>query len=409
MRIIVWGINYAPEFTGIAPHSVALCEFLHARGHDVEMVSTFSYYPTWRKLPEDEGKLYRTDIVNGVPVHRCWHFVPERVSAVKRIIHEATFIKTSFLRLLALQRPDVFVVVSPPLALGAAAWLMGRLKKAPFVFHVQDLQPDAALKLGMLKQGWFTRALLWLEAFAYAKAARVSSITRGMLDVFRSKGVPEEKLVYFPNAIALRDAPPPPPRGRFRERNGFAADEFIAVYAGNLGVKQGLDVLIEAARRVTDRRIRIVICGAGAQRDVLAARVRELGLPNVTMLPLQEGEDYRSLLADVDVCFITQQAGAGNSFFPSKLLGLLAQGKPVIIVADRESELARSVGEGGYGFSLPPGQPAELASALDALAADPQRLAQYSAAGQQYVQQWEKTAVMENFEGELTRLALETQ
>jgi colanic acid biosynthesis glycosyl transferase WcaI len=405
MRVVIWGINYAPEFTGIAPHSVALCEFLHERGHDVEMVSTFSYYPTWRKLPEDEGKLYRTDVINGVGVHRCWHFVPERVSALKRIVHEASFISTSFLRMLVLPRPDVFVVVSPPLALGAAAWAMSRLKRAPFVFHVQDLQPDAALKLGMLKQGWFTSALLWLEAFAYAKAARVSSITRGMLDVFRSKGVPEEKLVYFPNAIALRDAPPPPRRGAFRERNGFPAEQFIAVYAGNLGVKQGLDVLIEAARLVTDKRVRIVICGAGAQRDVLGARVRELGLPNVSMLPLQEGEDYRALLADVDVCFITQQAGAGNSFFPSKLLGLLAQGKPVIIVADAESELARSVGEGQYGFSLAPGQPAELARALDALAADPQRLAAYSTAGQQYVQQWEKSAVMENFERELVRLA----
>lgn len=409
MRIIVWGINYAPEFTGIAPHSVALCEFLHARGHDVQMVSTFSYYPTWRKLAEDEGKLYRTDVINGVPVHRCWHFVPERVSALKRIIHEATFITTSFLRMLALPGPDVFVVVSPPLALGLAAWKISWVKHAPFVFHVQDLQPDAALKLGMLKRGWFTRALLWLEAFAYAKAARVSSITRGMLDVFRSKGVPEEKLVYFPNAIALRDAPPPPRRGLFRERNGFGADEFIAVYAGNLGVKQGLDVLIEAARLVTNKSVRIVICGAGAQRDVLAARVRELGLPNVAMLPLQEGEDYRSLLADVDVCFITQQAGAGNSFFPSKLLGLLAQGKPVIIVADPESELARSVREGRYGVSLAPGQPAELARILDSFAADPQRLAAFSAAGIEYVQQWEKTAVMENFERELVRLAIESQ
>ena len=409
MRIVVWGINYAPEFTGIAPHSVALCEFLHARGHDVEMVTTFSYYPTWRKLPEDEGKLYRTDSINGVPVHRCWHYVPERVSALKRIVHEATFITTSLLRMLALPRPDVLAVVSPPLALGAAAWAMSSLKQTPFVFHVQDLQPDAALKLGMLKQGWFTRALLWLEAFAYAKAARVSSITRGMLDVFRSKNVPEEKLVYFPNAIALHDVPPPPARGAFRARNGFGADEFVAVYAGNLGVKQGLDVLIEAARLVTDKQVRIVVCGAGAQRDVLQARVTALGLPNVTMLPLQEGEAYRSLLADVDVCFITQQAGAGNSFFPSKLLGLLAQGKPVIIVADPESELARSVGEGQYGFSLPPGQPAELARALDALAADPQRLASYSAAGQLYVQQWEKTSVMADFERELKRLATESQ
>ena len=99
MRVIVWGINYAPEFTGIAPHNVALCEFLHARGHDVEMVTTFSYYPTWRKRPEDRGQLFRTDVINGVPVHRCWHFVPEQVSAVKRILHEASFILTSTLQI----------------------------------------------------------------------------------------------------------------------------------------------------------------------------------------------------------------------------------------------------------------------------------------------------------------------
>src|SRR3954470_24825957 len=134
MRVIVWGINYAPEFTGIAPHNVALCEFLRARGDDVEMVTTFSYYPTWRKLPKDRGKLYRTDLINGVPVHRCWHFVPERVSAIKRILHEATFIFTSTLRALALAKPDVFVAVSPPLLLGAAAWFVGLIKGAPFVF-----------------------------------------------------------------------------------------------------------------------------------------------------------------------------------------------------------------------------------------------------------------------------------
>src|SRR3954468_7651368 len=108
MRVVVWGINYAPEFTGISPHNVALCEFLFAQGHDVEMVTTFSYYPTWEKRPEDHGRLYRTDIVHGVPVHRCWHFVPRRVSALKRIFHEASFIVTSTLRVLFLPQPDIF-------------------------------------------------------------------------------------------------------------------------------------------------------------------------------------------------------------------------------------------------------------------------------------------------------------
>jgi colanic acid biosynthesis glycosyl transferase WcaI len=397
MRIIVWGINYAPEFTGIAPHSLALCEFLLEQGHDVEMVSSFPYYPTWQKRAEDRGRLYRTDIVNGVPVHRCWHFVPARVSALKRIIHEGSFVFTSTLRALFLRSPDVFVVVSPPLLLGVAAWFVGKLKRAPFVFHVQDMQPDAAVGLGMLKQSWFTRALYGLEAFAYRHAARVSGITRGMLATFRSKGVAELKLIYFPNAISLKNDEPPPQRGEFRKRHGFAIDEFLAVYAGNLGVKQGLEVLLETAALLREQRIRFLICGDGAQREALAARAREMELPNFSMLPLQKGRDYRALLVDADVCFITQQAGAGNSFFPSKLLGLLAESKPVVTVAAPECELARSLEEGKFGVNVPPGQPAELAAVLDALAKDPQRMAKFGEAGRRYVEQFEKSRVMENF------------
>lgn len=404
MRVIVWGINYAPEFTGIAPHSVALCEFLNGLGHDVEMVTSFAYYPTWQKRPEDRGRLSRLDLINGVRVHRCWHFVPAKVSALKRILHEGSFVFTSTWRALTLPRPDVYVVVSPPLLLGVAAWFVGKLKGAPFVFHVQDMQPDAAVGLGMLKANWFTRCLYGLEAFAYRHAARVSSITRGMLKTFQEKGVPETKLIYFPNAIDLQSDTPAPERGEFRSRHGFAPDEFLAVYAGNLGVKQGLDVLLETAPLLRDRRIRLLICGDGAQREALAARAREMQLPNFSMLPLQAGGDYRALLVDADLCFITQQAGAGNSFFPSKLLGLLAEAKPVVTVAAPECELALSLGEGGFGVNVPPERAQELAELLDALAQDPPRLAEFGAAGRRYVEQFEKSRVLKNFADELQSL-----
>jgi colanic acid biosynthesis glycosyl transferase WcaI len=403
MRVVVWGINYAPEFTGIAPHSVALCEFLLQQGHDVEMVTSFPYYPTWQKRAEDRGRLYRTDIVNGVPVHRCWHFVPSRVSALKRILHEGSFVFTSTVRALFLPGPDVFVVVSPPLLLGVAGWLLSKLKRAPFVFHVQDMQPDAAVGLGMLKANWFTRALYGLEAFAYRHAARVSGITHGMLKTFRGKGVPDAKLVYFPNAIDLRTDKSPGQRGAFRRQHDFAEDEFLAVYAGNLGVKQGLEVLLDAAALLREQRIRFLICGDGAQREVLAARAREMNLPNFTMLPLQAGDGYRALLVDADVCFITQQAGAGNSFFPSKLLGLLAESKPVVTVAAPECELALSLQDGNFGVNVPPGHPRELAAVLEELAKDRRRLAEYGAAGRRYVQQFEKTRVFENFVSDLRR------
>jgi colanic acid biosynthesis glycosyl transferase WcaI len=405
MRVVAWGINYAPEFAGIAPHTVALCEFLRAEGHEVEVITSFAYYPTWRKAPEDRQRLYRTDFVNQVPVHRCWHFVPARVSALKRIWHEGSFVLTSALRALFLGKPDVYVIVSPPLLLGMTAWFVGKLKRAPFVFHVQDMQPDAAVGLGMLKPSWFTRALYGLESFAYRKAARVSGITHAMLKAFRAKGVPDAKLIYFPNTIDLKSGEPAPDRGEFRKRHGFAPDEFLAVYAGNLGVKQGLDVLLEAAPLLRNSRIRLVICGDGAQREALAARAREMKLPNLSLLPFESDRGYRALLADADACFITQQAGAGNSFFPSKLLGLLAASKPVVTVAAPECELTVSLVEGGFGVNVPPGRPRDLADALDALAKDPQRLAEYGLAGRRYVEQFEKNQVMQKFAHELKSLA----
>jgi colanic acid biosynthesis glycosyl transferase WcaI len=406
MRVVVWGINYAPEITGIAPHNVALCEFLRARGVDVEMVTTFAYYPVWRKRAQDRHLLFRDDVINGVPVHRCWHFVPARVSAWKRIIHEATFVVTSTLRVLSLQGPDVYVIASPPLLLGAAAWFASKIKRAPFVFHVQDLQPDAAVGLGMLQTGWFTRALYWLEAFAYKHATRVSGISGEILDAFRRKGVPEQKLILFPNGVTVPSDTEIPVGGRFRVKHGFVAGEFLAIYAGNLGVKQGLDILLDAAELLrAEKNIRIVIAGDGAARETLEKDMRSRNLTNVSMLPLQFGEDYKELLVDADVSLITQQSGSGNAFFPSKLLVTLAYASPVVTVADEESALARVVKAGGFGKNLPPGQPEELANTFRDLAQDRQLLRDRGQAGREYVKRFDHQRVLSDFVAQLESLA----
>ena len=407
MRVVVWGINYAPEITGIAPHNVALCEFLQRHGHDIEMVTTFSYYPAWRKRAEDRHKLFRTDRINGVHVHRCWHLVPRRVSAWKRILHEATFVLTSTMRIFLVPRPDVYVIVSPPLLLGAAGWLAATVKRAPFVFHVQDLQPDAAVGLGMLRTGLFTRALYGLEAFAYKHATRVSGISEEILDAFRRKGVPENKLILFPNAVALPAAVEIPGRGRFRARHHFSPNEFLAIYAGNLGVKQGLQILFDAAELLrSEKDIRIVLAGDGAARESLEQELRARDLTNLLMLPLQFGTDYKELLVDADVSLITQQSGSGNAFFPSKLLITLAYSSPVVTVADEESALARVVADGKFGRNIIPGKPDQLARTFRELARDRQQLRAWGEAGRVYVERFEQRRVLEKFVEQLESLGL---
>ena len=245
------------------------------------MVSTFQYYPAWKKRPEDKGKLYRTERVNGVTLHRCYHYVPSKVNSLKRILHEGSFVFTSFMRLLFLPAPDVYVVVSPPLLLGAAAWLLGLIKRRPYAFHVQDLQPDAAVGLGMLKPGLFIRMLYKLEAFAYRGASRVSGISDGMLEAYRRKNVPEEKIVFFPNWVNLDTAKPPLRLSGFEPSFmrdlGIDADAFPVVYSGNIGMKQGLEILVEAAAaleaRGNPKKVRILIAGEALMVTASAARV----------------------------------------------------------------------------------------------------------------------------------------
>lgn len=414
MRIVVWGINYWPEPTGIAPFNAGMCEWLAERGHHVEMVSTFSYYPAWKKLPEDRGQLYRTDHRANVTVRRCWHYVPAKVTSLKRIVHEASFITTSFLRMLTLRKPDVLVVVSPPLPLGVPAWIISRLWRRPYVFHVQDLQPDAAVGLGMLKPGAFTKVLYALERLAYRKAARVSGISDGMLAAYRGKGLPESKIVFFPNWISDRDRPVPSPddlaaaRAGFCAHNGLDAARRLLVYSGNIGMKQGLGVLLDAATAAgaDSGQSQWVVAGDGAGKTALVDEAARRALTSIKFLPLQPDDRFNEMMIATDVCVITQQKGTGQFFFPSKLLTALTYAKPILAVADADSELARAVNDGGFGLVAPPDDASAVAQAAARMAAaDAAQLRHWGENGRRWVGRFRRSAVLGEFESLLQSLA----
>jgi colanic acid biosynthesis glycosyl transferase WcaI len=256
----------------------------------------------------------------------------------------------------------------------------------------------------MVKNQFVIKCLYRLEAFAYARASRVSGISSGMISAFSKKNVPREKQIYFPNGVHIIDRRYWPAKGTFRKAKGIKDDDFLVVYSGNMGVKQGLEILIEAARIVKNPRVHFLFCGEGNQRESLEALVRKYNLPNITMLPLQPSAQHRELLNDADVCVITQQAGAGGSFFPSKLLMTLAFAKPVLTVADETSELARASVVGKFGINVHPGHPDALASAIETMANSPGKLAEFGASGFQFVEQFRFSTVLSAFEQELLKL-----
>lgn len=403
MKITIWGINYAPEPTGIGPYNADLCDYLHGRGHTVRMVTGFPYYPEWRKGARDRWRLFHSEKRAGVEVHRCWHYVPRAPSAWRRMVHEATFISSSFLRLFFTPRPDLLLVISPPLLLGPAAWAMGLIKRCPFHFHIQDMQPDAAICLGLLKPGPLTRFLYSIERFTCRQASRVSGITQGMLTLLSAKGVPPSRQYLFPNWIISR--PPkeearPPAAGSFREATGIPPDHFLVVYSGNLGKKQGLDIILDAAKTLTTARspgkICLVIAGEGAAKDELRKRIAAENLP-VHLLPLQPEPMFQAMLRDADLCLVTQQAGSGSLFFPSKVITLLSAGCPLLTVADKESELATAVQEGKFGRNVLPGDQAGLVAAITHFATHPRDREPLAAAGRNWVHQFSRETVLGAF------------
>jgi colanic acid biosynthesis glycosyl transferase WcaI len=369
LRIITWGINYLPEKVGIAPCNAALCEFLAEAGHEVTMLTSFPYYPAWHKEAEDANRLFASGEINGVRVERCWHYVPRPVNTWERVLHELSFVVTSFFRSLFLSKPDLLIVVSPPLLLGVAARVLCWLRGSRYIVHIQDLQPDAAIQLGMIGSRRLITLLKFLESAAYGGASRISAISDGMLDLLQNRGVPTEKLVYLPNGTRPAQAVN---KGKFREMNGFDPDNFLIVYSGNIGVKQGLSKLIEAAEELRDTSIQFIICGDGAERERLVDSARELG--NVHFKALLEEREYQEMLADADLLVISQVSAAGSVFFPSKFVSSCSAGRPVLAICDPGSELANVVQAHRCGVVVPPDGVPAIAEALRALVKEPKQL-----------------------------------
>jgi len=406
MRIHIIGINYWPEMTGIAVFSTGRAEHLAAAGHQVTMCAAVPYYPQWRVPEGYRGLKFRREERAGVTILRCPLYVPAAVNPIRRVLHEASFIVSSFVRSLFCRRPDLLFVVSPPLGLAVAAVILSRLWRVPYVFHVADLQPDTALDLGMVKPGRFARLLYAVERLAYRHAAIVSTLTEPMQARIVAKGIAPEKVLLFadwsdPRLFAL-DAGQ---AGAIRRELGLG-DAFLVLHAGNMGVKQGLDVVLDAAQQTrSNPGIVYLLVGDGAMRPHLEARARDLGLDNVRIVPLLEHERFLQLLAAADVTLVTQQATVADVVFPSKVLTLLSAGKPVLASVTGGSAVANVVAGAGAGMIVTPEDGGALASAIEALRADPARRAAMSAAGRAFASEhWERTRTLGYLSDTLARL-----
>jgi colanic acid biosynthesis glycosyl transferase WcaI len=330
---------------------------------------------------------------NGVRILRSYAYIPRRVTSAKRVLHEASFVFSSLLRALFRSRPDVLLVVSPPLGLAANAVLLSRMWGIPYVFDVEDLQPDAAAELGMLPKPILS-AMYKVERMAYRNASLVSTLTTGMKRRIIEKGVSEDKTALFePRSDASLATIAAKEGNAFRARH-LLEDKLVVSHSGNMGVKQGLGVILDAAALSRDdESIVFVIVGDGAVRGRIQARAQELSLSNVIFLPLLDSNEFKEFLSASDICLVTQQKTVSDMVFPSKTVTYLAAGCPVIASVNRNSEVARTIEESQAGLVVEPENPQALLSAIRELGCGDLKL--YGANAREYAfRRWSSERVL---------------
>jgi colanic acid biosynthesis glycosyl transferase WcaI len=341
MKILLYGINYAPELTGIGKYTGELAPWLASVGQEVQVVTAPPYYPEWSVRSGFSGWRYSSVVEDGVKVTRCPLYVPKRVSALKRILHLCSFSFSSLFPVMAklVWKPDLIVLVVPTLFCSLQALLLSKLTGAQVVIHIQDYEVDAMFGL-MAKQGRFGSIAFKVERWLLNRFDWVSTISPGMIRRARSKGVEETKLMLFPNWSELDRFQGVSPDRAYLQSLGVAEGKRVVLYSGNLGEKQGLEDVLEAAKRLRDQSdLQFLIVGEGAAKSRLVATAQQMQLDNVIFAPLQPYEDLPRLLASADCHLVVQKRGAADAVLPSKLTNILAVGGNAVITADPDTSL----------------------------------------------------------------------
>jgi colanic acid biosynthesis glycosyl transferase WcaI len=414
LRILIYGLNYSPELTGIGKYTGEMAAWLAERGHEVRVVTAPPYYPAWRIREDYRGARYRTERVPGEPVvYRTPLYVPERPTGIKRIVHLVSFMLGSLPVMLReiFWQPEVVFTVEPTFFCAPLTLFVGKGAGAVCWLHVQDFEVDAAFELGLLPaQGPIHDAALRIEKFFTFAFDRVSGISSRMVDRARAKGIPANRAVLFPNWVdvdAIYPLDPDANRANIIRRE-LASDvpnikgKVILLYSGNMGAKQGLELLSPLAETFADDpRVHFLFCGDGAFRRRLEELVAHR--PNVTMLPLQPPDRLNDLLNAADIHLLPQRASAADLVMPSRLSAMLSSGRPVIATAHAGTQVATVVE--GRGLAVPAEDAGALRTAVLRLVEDKElRLNMGRAAREYAVKHLGKQNVLEQFESDLKAL-----
>lgn len=376
-RILLISYNFYPELTGIGKYNGEMVEWLVRYGYDCTVLTAYPYYPHWKVQESYRSKRYWyfsetphiPEAKGRLTVHRCPLYVPARPSGFNRMLLEITFFISAFVRMLGLcagRRYDFVMTVAPAFHVGLLGLFYKFLRGTKLIYHIQDLQIEAARDLKMITSTRLIHMMFFLEKQILLHADVTSTISDGMLNKVRQKG--PHTTALFPNWTNTSHLYPIEDRRSIKRQFGFNETDKIILYSGAIGEKQGLEAILHSARchrHHDEESLRFVICGNGPYRHKLEETARKLDLKNVLFLPLQPPGRFNHFLNAADIHLVIQKAGTSDLVMPSKLGGILAVGGLVLITANRGTSLHDLIRKHEMGYLIDTDDQDALNEAVD--------------------------------------------
>ncbi len=389
--------HFAPDLapTGVVMTSIAT-ELVNL-GNRLHVVTSLPWYQHHALEPGWDGQYVRTERTEWGAVTRVHPFPTDKRNIPARALAFGGFTALAAAMAAATRRrPDVVLAMSPPLTLGPAGWMVGALRRVPLVFNIQDVFPDVAVELGLLKGDKVIAAARRLERFSYRRADAVTVLSDDLADNVREKlrhgrsGAAADreaaKVHVIPNFVDTQRISASERENGYRSEYGLTGKK-VVMYAGNVGLSQALDLVLDAAVALAhEPDVVFVINGGGAARPDLERQARGMG--NVRFIDMQPADRLPEVLAAGDIHVVPLKAGLARSSVPSKLYSILAAGRPVVASVDVGTEVSRTVAGAGAGISVGPGDSEAFTKAIRRLLDAPEEAHAMGASGRRFVESW---------------------
>lgn len=359
-KLLLISYNFSPEPTGIGKYNGEMIAWFVDHGYDCTVITSYPYYPYWKVQEPYFSKRFgytversqSADSEGKLTVIRCPQYVPRKPSGLKRVLLEISFFLSAALPLIGLlfrKKFNYVVTISPSFQNGLLGVFYKSLKKAKLVYHIQDLQIEAARDLNLIKSEGVISILFKIEKFIFDRADIVSSISEGMVSKIKEKA--KKPVFLFPNWTDVTLFFPIEDRSSIKQEYGFNSNDKIILYSGSIGEKQGLEAILHAANELRHiRNLKFIICGSGPYKQALQTMSENLTLDNLQFLPLQPFEKFNQFLNLADLHLIIQKASASDLVMPSKLTTILSTGGLTLITANKGSGLHSLINDYNIGL-----------------------------------------------------------